>query len=166
VDDAGILRRLGDLGLELPPPPQPVATYVPVVQSGTLAYVAGQIAVQDGHLLHGGKLGKNVSVEMGQESAAQAVLQSLSALREHLGGSLDRLRRIVQLSVFVAADVEFVEHPAVANGASELLIELLGEAGAHARATVGVASLPLGASVEITMVAEVAEPSATGEPAG
>jgi enamine deaminase RidA (YjgF/YER057c/UK114 family) len=156
VNDADILRRLDELGLELPPPPVPVASYVPVTQTGSLAFVAGQVAMVDGHVLHVGKLGKQVSVEMGQESAARAALQALSALRDHLGGSLDRLARVLQLTVFVAADSEFVEHPRVANGASDLLIEVLGPEGRHARAAVGVSSLPLGASVEIAMTAEVA----------
>jgi enamine deaminase RidA (YjgF/YER057c/UK114 family) len=155
VGDADILERIAELGHQLPPPPQPVASYVPVVRSGPLAFVAGQIAMQDGQVVHPGRLGKNVSVTTGQEAAAQAALQALSTLREHLGGSLDRLRRIVQVSVFVAADAEFVEHPTVANGASDLLVEVLGEMGRHARATVGVTSLPLGASVEVAMVAEV-----------
>jgi enamine deaminase RidA (YjgF/YER057c/UK114 family) len=156
VNDVEILRRLDELGLQLPPPPVPVASYVPVTQTGSLAFVAGQVAMVDGHVLHAGKLGKQVSVEMGQESAARAALQALSALRDHLGGSLDRLVRILQVTVFVAADSEFIEHPGVANGASDLLIEVLGPDGRHARAAVGVASLPLGASVEITVTAEVA----------
>jgi enamine deaminase RidA (YjgF/YER057c/UK114 family) len=156
VNDAEILRRLDELGLQLPPPPVPVASYVPVTQTGSLAFVAGQVAMVDGHVLHAGKLGKQVSVEMGQESAAHAALQALSALRDHLGGSLDRLVRILQVTVFVASDSEFIEHPGVANGASDLLIEVLGPEGRHARAAVGVASLPLGASVEITVTAEVA----------
>ena len=156
MNDAEILRRLDEFGLELPPPPVPVASYVPVTQTGSLAFVAGQVAIVDGHVLNVGKLGQQVSVEMGQESAARAALQALSALRDHLGGSLDGLVRILQVSVFVAADPEFVEHPSVANGASDLLIAVLGPEGRHARAAVGVASLPLGASVEITLTAEVA----------
>ena len=155
MNDGDILRRLGELGLELPPPPEPVASYIPVTQAGSLAFVAGQVAMVDGHLLHAGRLGKQVSVEMGQEAAARAALQALAALRHHLGGSLDRLVRILQLTVFVAADTEFIEHPRVANGASDMLIAVLGPEGRHARAAVGVASLPLGASVEITMTAEV-----------
>jgi enamine deaminase RidA (YjgF/YER057c/UK114 family) len=156
VNDGHVMQRLEELGLELPPPPQPVASYVPVTESGSMAFVAGQVAMVDGQLLHPGKLGAQVSVEMGQESAARAVLQSLSALRHHLDDSLQRLLRILQLGVFVAADVEFIEHSAVANGASDLLIAVLGPDGRHARAAVGVASLPLGASVEVTMTAEVA----------
>ncbi len=155
MNDADILRRLDELGLELPPPPEPVANYISVTQTGSLAFVAGQVAMVDGHLLHPGRLGKQVSVEMGQEAAVRAALQSLSALRHHLGGSLDGLVRILQLTVFVAADSEFIEHPRVANGASDMLIAVLGPDGRHARAAVGVASLPLGASIEITVTAEV-----------
>ena len=153
--DADILQRLGELGLELPPIPEPVASYIPVTQAGALLFVAGQVAMLEGHQLHPGKLGKQVSVEMGQEAAARAALQALSAIRGHLGGSLDRLVRLLQVTVFVAADAEFVEHPKVANGASDVLVAVLGPDGRHARAAVGVASLPLGASVELTVTAEV-----------
>jgi enamine deaminase RidA (YjgF/YER057c/UK114 family) len=111
----------------------------------------------EGRLLHPGRLGQQVSVEMGQESAGRAALQALAAIRGHMGGSLDRLVQLLQVSVFVAADAEFVEHPKVANGASDTLIAALGPEGRHARAAVGVASLPLGASVEITVTAEVSE---------
>jgi enamine deaminase RidA (YjgF/YER057c/UK114 family) len=156
VDDAAILRRLEELGLELPESPAPVASYVPVTQAGSLAFVAGQVAMIDGQLLHPGKLGSHVSVEMGQEAAARAALQALSALRRHLGGRLDRQPRILQATV-VAADAEVVEQPTGANGASDRLIEVLGPNGRHARAAVGVASLPLGASIEITVTAEVSE---------
>ena len=155
MNDADILRRLDELGLELPPVPEPVASYVPVTQAGVLAFVAGQVPMVDGQLLHPGRLGNQVSVERGQEAAARAALQALSALRHHLGGSLDGLVRVLQLTVFVAADAEFVEHPRVANGASDALIAVLGPDGRHARAAIGVASLPLGASIEITMTAEV-----------
>ncbi len=157
MNDAEILQRLSARGLEMPPSPQPVAAYVPVVQVGSLVFVAGQVPMEGDQLIHPGKLGKNVSVEMGQDAAARAALQALAALRAYLGGTLDRLARIVQLTVFVAADVEFVEHPKVANGASELLTELMGDEGRHARAAVGVASLPLGASIEIAMTAEVSD---------
>ena len=153
--DEDILRRLGELGLELPPIPEPVASYIPVTQAGSLVFVAGQVAMEDGRLLHPGKLGQHVSVESGQEAAARAALQALSAIRGHLGGSLDRLVRLLQVTVYVAADAEFVEHPKVANGASDALVAVLGPDGRHARAAVGVSSLPLGASVEVTVTAEV-----------
>jgi enamine deaminase RidA (YjgF/YER057c/UK114 family) len=157
VDDAGILRRLDELDLELPTPPEPVASYLPVTRAATLAFVAGQVPMIDGQLLHPGRLGSQVSVEEGREAAARAALQSLSALRHHLDGSLDRLVRILQLTVFVAAAADFVDHPAVANGASETLIAVLGPEGRHARAAVGVASLPLGASIEVTLTAEISD---------
>jgi enamine deaminase RidA (YjgF/YER057c/UK114 family) len=156
VNDADVLRRLADLGLELPAPSAPVASYIPVVQTGSLAFVAGQVAMVDGQPIHPGRLGANVSIEMGQEAAARAALQVLAVLRDHLGGSFDRLVRIAQVTVYVAADEGFLEHPAVANGASEVLIGALGQDGRHARASVGVASLPLGASVEVAVTAEVA----------
>jgi enamine deaminase RidA (YjgF/YER057c/UK114 family) len=153
--DVDVLERLGELGLDLPPSPEPVASYIPVSQAGSLVFVAGQVAMIDGRLLHPGKLGQHVSVENGQEAAARAALQALSAIRDHLGGSLDRLVRLLQVTVYVAADAEFVEHPTVANGASDVLVSVLGPDGRHARAAVGVASLPLGASVEVAVTAEV-----------
>jgi enamine deaminase RidA (YjgF/YER057c/UK114 family) len=155
VNDADILKRLEDRGLRLPEPTAPVASYVPATQSGSIVFVAGQVPIEDGQVVHPGKLGATVSIEMGQEAAARGALQALSVLREHLGESLEALTRILQLNVFVAADPEFVEHASVANGASDLLIEVLGEQGRHARVTVGVVSLPLGSSVEVAMTAEV-----------
>jgi enamine deaminase RidA (YjgF/YER057c/UK114 family) len=120
----------------------------------------------DGRPMHPGRLGQQVSVEMGQEAAARAALQALSALRAHLGGSLDDLVQLLQVTVYVAADAEFVEHPAVGNGASDLLVAVLGPEGKHARAAVGVASLPLGASVEVAVTAEVSEVSPTAASPG
>jgi enamine deaminase RidA (YjgF/YER057c/UK114 family) len=157
VNDAEVLSRLEERGLGLPSPPAPVASYVPVTRAGGLAFVAGQVPMEGGQLLHPGKLGASVSVEMGQEATARAALQALAALRHHLGGTLGPVTRIVQVTVFVAADPEFVEHSTVANGASDLLVDLLGEEGRHARAAVGVASLPLGSSVEVVLTAEVAD---------
>lgn len=155
--DADILERLGELGLELPPIPEPVASYIPVTQAGALVFVAGQVAMVEGRLMHPGRLGQHVSVEMGQEAAGRAALQSLSSIRHHLDGSFDRLVRVLQVTVYVAADAEFIEHPTVANGASDVLVAVLGPDGRHARAAVGVASLPLGASVEVAVTAEVSE---------
>lgn len=155
MNDADVLRRLRDRGLELPPPTEPVASYVPVTQSGSIAFVAGQVPIDDGRVIHPGTLGATVSVELGQAAAGRAALQALSVLRQHLGGTLDRLSRILQLTVFVAAEPGFEEHAKVANGASDLLIEVLGQDGRHARAAVGVASLPLGSCVEVAVTAEV-----------
>ncbi|HXF72254.1 MAG TPA: RidA family protein [Actinomycetota bacterium] len=154
MDDRRVLERLRELGLELPAAPQPVANYVPVVVAGGLAFVAGQVATEGGSVLHPGHLGAEVSVEEGRAAARRCALQALAALREELGG-FDRLERIVQVTVFVASAPGFTDQPAVANGASDLLVDLLGEAGRHARAAVGVAELPLGAPVEVALVASV-----------
>jgi enamine deaminase RidA (YjgF/YER057c/UK114 family) len=147
--------RLAELGLELPPPPKPVASYVSTVASLGFVYVSGQVAFIDGDLLHPGKLGHSVHVEQGQEAARRAALQAISALQAEVG-DLDRVRRIVKVTVFVASGDGFGEQPAVANGASDLLVEVFGEAGRHAREAVGVAELPLGACVEVSLVAETA----------
>jgi enamine deaminase RidA (YjgF/YER057c/UK114 family) len=154
MNDAEISARLVALDIELPPPPKAVAAYVPVVVSGTTAYVAGQVPMVDGTPLHPGHLGAGVTIEDGIDAARLAALQALSALRAALG-SFDRLVRISQVTVYIATAPDFVDHPKVANGASEVLVEILGDAGPHARAAVGMASLPLGASVEVQVTAEV-----------
>jgi enamine deaminase RidA (YjgF/YER057c/UK114 family) len=155
VDDREILDRLSALGLALPDPPAAVASYLPCVVEGAVAYVAGQIAIVDGAVVNPGIVGDRVSLDEAVAAARRAALQSLSALRDGLGGSFERLERIVKVMVFVAAVSGFVDHPKVANGASDLLVEALGDAGRHARAAVGVASLPLGASVEVAVTAAV-----------
>ena len=155
MNDRRILDRLGELGIELPPPPAAVAAYLPCVVHGSLAFVAGQIAMTGGKVLHPGSLGEGMGLDEGVEAARQAALQALSALRAALGGSFERVERILQVTVFVASVPGFVEHPKVANGASELLAEILGDAGRHARGAVGVSSLPLGAPVELLMTAAV-----------
>jgi enamine deaminase RidA (YjgF/YER057c/UK114 family) len=155
MDDQEILDRVTALGLALPPPPAAVASYLPCVVHGSMAYVAGQIAMVDGAVVNPGTVGDRVDPEDAMAAARRAALQALSALREGLGGSFERLERIVKVMVFVAAAPAFVEHPTVANGASDLLVEVLGDAGRHARAAVGVASLPLDAPVEVTVTAAV-----------
>ena len=155
MNDEKILGRILELGIELPPPPAAVAAYLPCVVHGSLAFVAGQIAMSGGEVLHPGSLGEGVRLDEGVEAARQAALQALSALRAGLGGSFDRVERILQVTVFVASVPGFVDQPKVANGASELLAEILGELGRHARAAVGVPSLPLGAPVELVMTAAV-----------
>jgi enamine deaminase RidA (YjgF/YER057c/UK114 family) len=154
MDDADVLERIAEQGLELPEPPTPVAAYVPVVVSGTLAFVAGQVPIIDGQVLHPGLLGGNVSVEQGYEGGRRAALQALSALRAELG-SFDKLVRIVQMTVYIATTPDFGEHPKVANGASDLLVAVLGDAGKHARAAIGMASLPLGGCIEVAVTAQV-----------
>ena len=146
--------RLAELGLELPPTPQPVASYVPVAISGSLAFVSGQVPMEDGRLTVTGKLGAELDLDAGVAAARRCGLQALAALRSALG-SLGRVRRIVKVSVFVASARGFTDQPKVANGASDLFVEVFGEAGRHARAAVGVAELPLGAPVEVELVAEI-----------
>jgi enamine deaminase RidA (YjgF/YER057c/UK114 family) len=152
MNDADVLQRLSELGIELPPPPQALAAYVPVRVVGGLAFVAGQVPMIDGEVMHPGHLGGDVSAEQGAEAARRAAVQALSALRGALG-SFDPLEALAQVSVFVAATADFTQHPTVANGASEFLVEVLRDEGTHARAAVGVASLPLGASVEVAVTA-------------
>jgi enamine deaminase RidA (YjgF/YER057c/UK114 family) len=149
VDD-----RLRELGIELPAPPAPVASYVPVAVAGGLAFVAGQGAVIDGEILHPGHVGDDVTVEQAQEAARRCALQALAALKAELG-SLDRIRRIANVTVYVTSAPGFTQQPLVANGASDLLVEVFGDAGKHARAAVGVPELPLGLSVEVAVIAEV-----------
>jgi enamine deaminase RidA (YjgF/YER057c/UK114 family) len=150
VDD-----RLAELGLELPPAAAPLASYVPVVVSNGLAFVSGQTPSSDGVPMFTGKVGADVSVEQAQAAAARCALQALAALRAELG-DLDRVRRIVALTVYVATAPGFTEPHKAANGASDLLLDVFGELGKHARAAIGVAELPLGVPVEVSVTAEVA----------
>ena len=154
MDAAAIASRLSDLGIELPRPPSAIASYLPCVVHGGLAFVAGQVGMVDGVVIHPGHLGERVTIEDGADAAGRAALQALSALQAAAGG-FARVERILQVTVFVASTHDFVDHPKVANGASDLLARILGDEGRHARATVGVASLPLGASVELTLTAAV-----------
>ena len=150
--------RLAELGLELPPPARPVASYVPVRIAGGLAFVAGQVPLDAGALMWEGRVGAEVDVETAAAAARRCALQALAALRAELG-ALSRVRRIVRVGVFVRSAPGFTDQPKVANGASDLLVEVFGEAGQHARTAVGVADLPLGAPVEVEVIAEV-EPEA------
>lgn len=152
---AAIMSRLEQLGIALPDAPAPVAAYIPFVRSGSLLYVSGQVPFRDGELIARGPATSAVSIEQATDAARQCVLNGLAVVADALDGDLDRLDRIVRLGVFVASDPGFTDQPMVANGASELLVEILGEAGRHARAAVGSVSLPLGASVEVEMIAQV-----------
>ncbi|QNE13780.1 RidA family protein [Pseudarthrobacter sp. NBSH8] len=140
--------------LDLPSPPVPVANYVPVRQVGNLIFTAGQTPTKDGVLTISGKLGRELSIEQGQEASATAVLNCLSALKQHLG-SLDRIVSVVSLTGYVASAEGFGDQPAVINGASLILEKAFGDKGRHARAAVGVAELPGLAPVEISLIVEV-----------
>jgi enamine deaminase RidA (YjgF/YER057c/UK114 family) len=149
-----IEERLAELGIELPPAPQPVASYVPVRVVGGLAWVAGQIPMQDGDVTVSGTVGAEVTTGEANAGARRCAVQALAALRASLG-TLDRVTGVAKLDVFVASAPGFTDQPTVANGASDLLVEVFGEPGRHARATVGVPELPLGAAVEVALVVQV-----------
>lgn len=153
--ESAVESKLAGLGLHLPEPPKPVAAYVPAVRSGNLVFVSGQLPLTAGQLLTTGNVPSKVTVDQAQEGAVQCVLNGLAILKAELGGDLSQLKRVVRIGVFVQSDNGFQDQPLVANGASELLETLLGDAGRHARAAVGVNALPLGASVEIEFVFEV-----------
>ena len=129
MNDDAILQRLSELGIELPPAPKPVAAYVSVRLAGDTAYVAGQVPLVDGAVLHPGHLGEpgGVTAEQGAEAARRAAIQALSALREALGGGFERLVQLSQVTVYLASSPGFTDHPVVANGASDLLVDVLGE---------------------------------------
>jgi enamine deaminase RidA (YjgF/YER057c/UK114 family) len=146
--------RLASLGITLPPVPPPVATYVNAVRTGNLLFLAGKAPLAEGGRRPAGRVGVELSVEEGYRLARSAGLALLAVLRAELG-SLDRVRRIVKVLGMVAAPPEFGDHPAVINGCSDLLVEVFGDAGRHARSAVGMASLPFGTPVEIELVAEV-----------
>ena len=146
-------ERLAALGHVLPPPPAPAGTYTPVVRAGPLAWVSGQIVTERGAVVHPGQVDRDVPVPTAQELAGRATLRALSALAAELG-SIDRIRRVVRVGVFVAVSPGFHREHEVANGATQLLVDLFGEAGRPARSTVGVAGLPLGAAVEVELLVE------------
>ena len=145
-----IEQRLAELGIELPTPAAPVAAYVPVVVAGGMAYVSGQLPFVGGQLVSG-RLGDDVSLEQGTAAAQACGLMILAQLKATLG-SLDRVERVVKLGAFVNSATTFTDQPKVANGASELMAEVFGEAGKHARSAVGVPVLPLGAAVEVDAI--------------
>ncbi len=149
-----IQDRLDRLGIALPSPAAPVANYVPFVITGNLLFVSGQVPFGPDGLEYTGTLGDGLSVEDGQAAARLCAINILAQANVALG-SLERIRRCVKLGGFVACAAEFTNHPKVINGASDLMVELLGDAGRHARFAVGAASLPLGVSVEVDAVFEI-----------
>lgn len=148
-----VLARLAELGLELPEAAAPVAAYVPTVTAGGLMHISGQLPFKDGVVMTG-RLGEDRDLAYGQEAAERCGLMVVAQIGKALGG-FDRVAQIVKLGVFVNSDPSFTEQPQVANGASELMEKLFGEAGRHARAAVGVAVLPRGAAVEIDAIVAV-----------
>lgn len=150
-------QKLHDMGLELGPVGTPLANFIPAVRTGNLLFVAGHIAGKpDGSVLNPGKVGRDVTEEQAYESAKLAMLNCLASIKQELG-DLDRIKRIVKLLVMVNANPEFDRHFVVGNGASDLLVELYGDLGRHARSAVGMSSLPRKSCVEIEMIIEVEE---------
>jgi len=147
------LQRLAELGLSLPPVPAPAGAYLPALRHGDLIYTSGQLPLVDGVLAYTGLVGAEVSVEQAQECARLCALNALAAVGSLI--PLARLTRIVKMTGFVASAPGFTQQPAVINGASELLAEVFGDAGRHARSAVGVAALPAGTPVEVELVAAV-----------
>ena len=145
--------KLAELGMVLPEPAAPVAAYVPVVIAGGLAHVSGQVSIVNGQLLKG-RLGEDLSFEQGVEGARACGLMILAQLQAALG-SLDRVERVVKLGVFINSAADFTDQPKVANGASELMAQVFGDAGKHARSAVGVPCLPLGVAVEVDAIVAV-----------
>jgi enamine deaminase RidA (YjgF/YER057c/UK114 family) len=152
--------KLKAMGLSLPIPPAPVAAYIPWRRTGNLIFVSGQIPMREGKLVAKGSVPGEVGVDVARACARQCVLNALAVVKA-AAGSLDRVRQVVRVGCFVASQAGFYEQPQVANGASELLVQVFGEKGKHARAAVGSIALPLGAPVEVELVVEVDEGTAT-----
>lgn len=151
-----IQARLNELGITLPRPGAVIANYAPFVTSGSLVFVSGQLPMEEGTLAVAGHVGAGITADDGYRAARLCALNLLAQVRSACGGDLERLRRVVRLSGFVAAAPSFTDIPKVINGASDLMIEVLGDAGRHARVAVGVASLPMGAAVEVDGIFEIA----------
>ena len=143
-----------ELGLMLPDAPKPVAAYIPAKQTGNLVFTAGQLPMVNGELISKGLLGQDVEIEEANKAARICTLNALSAIKGVIG-DLDRIKQIVRVVGYVASIPTFTQQPAVVNGASELLLEIFGENGKHARSAVGMAVLPLNASVEIELTVEI-----------
>ena len=150
-----IAHRLSDLSITLPEAAAPAANYVPFVKSGNLLFISGQLPFEQGQLIHKGRLGQDVSVEDGYQAARQCAINIIAQIRA--AGGLEKVRRVVRLGGFVNSTADFTDQPQVVNGASDLFVEVFGDAGRHSRAAVGVPSLPRGVAVEIDAVVELAE---------
>ena len=144
-----IEARLKELGIELPQPAAPIANYVGYTVSGSLVVVSGQLCSWNGQLRHIGKLGAGIGIDEGKEAARLCALNVLAQARAAAGGDLDRIRRVLRLGGFVNCTPDFTDMPQIVNGASDLMVEVFGDSGRHARAAVGVSSLPGGVAVEV-----------------
>jgi enamine deaminase RidA (YjgF/YER057c/UK114 family) len=151
-----IEARLAELGIALPQPAAPAGAYVPYVISGNLVFVAGQVTLDNGEITYKGRLGDTISVDDGYAAARLCGLNLLAQVRGACAGDLDRVKRVVRLGGFVNSTADFTDQPKVINGASDLMVEVFGDAGRHARAAVGAPSLPLGVAVEVDGIFEIA----------
>ena len=149
-----IEEKLKELGIEIPTPPNPAGSYIPVVTTGNLAFVSGQIPMKDGKVVFEGKVPENQSVESARDAAKICIINGLAQLKASLG-SLDKITKFVRISGFVNSNPNFAEQPKVINAASDLLVEIFGDMAKHSRIAVGVANLPLNSTVEIDMIVEV-----------
>jgi enamine deaminase RidA (YjgF/YER057c/UK114 family) len=149
-------QRLNELGIVLPSPAAPIANYVPFAVTGKLVVISGQIPLRDGAVAFAGKVGVDLTPEQGREAARLCFVNLLAQLRAAAGGDLDGVARVLRLGGFIAAPPAFTQHAAVMNGASDLAVEVFGEAGRHARTTIGVPSLPADAAVEVEGMFELA----------
>jgi enamine deaminase RidA (YjgF/YER057c/UK114 family) len=147
--------RLAQLGLSLPEPAAPVAAYVPTVEINGLLYVSGQLPLREDGTLIAGRLGEDFDVEHGRQAAELCGVMLIAQIKSALGGDLGRVERIVKLGAFVASGAHFIDQAKVANGASELMVAVFGDAGRHARSAVGVPVLPLGAAVEVDAIVAI-----------
>ncbi|HUQ35456.1 MAG TPA: RidA family protein [Aestuariivirga sp.] len=148
-------KRLAELGIVLPTPAKPIANYVPWVKTGNLVYISGQGAVRDGKIEYTGKVGDTLPIEDAVASARLTAINIIAHLRDACGGDLDRVKRIVKLLGLVNCTPTFGDHPKVINGASDLMVEVFGDKGRHARSAVGAPSLPFGLSVEVEAIVEI-----------
>ena len=151
---ADIAARLKELGIALPPAPKPVGHYIPAVQAGGLLFTSGILPIKEGRPAFSGKLGKELTIEQGNQAARLALLNALAVVDQEVGG-LDRVKRIVRLTGYVASAPGFIHQPAVLNGASELLVAVFGDRGRHTRAAIGAAELPLNSPVELDLTVEI-----------
>lgn len=149
---SNIDKRLADLGITLPAPGSPAGNYIPYVIAGDLVFISGQIPREAGKMKYSGQVGRDLSVEQGHAAARLCAVNLLSQLKAACGGDLDRVERCVRLGGFVSSPPDFFDHPQVVNGASDLMVEVFGERGPHARAAVGAAALPLNAAVEVEAI--------------
>ena len=150
-----IAQKLSQLSITLPDAAAPAANYVPYVRSGNLLFISGQLPFENGQLIHQGRLGESVSLEDGYRAARACAVNIIAQIKA--AGGLEKVRRIVRLGAFVNSTADFTDQPQVVNGASDLFVEVFGDAGRHARAAVGVPSLPRGVAVEVDAVVELAE---------